>query len=394
VQKLTELAAKKRRLIIGLMSGTSADGVDAALVEIEGAGNESIVDLLAWQTFAYPAGIQEEVLRLSSGANCSPGQISDLNFRLGGLFADAALGLCDSQKVDVSSVDLVGSHGQTIFHRGPGVKAGGIPSTLQLGEPCLIAERTGITVVADFRPRDVAAGGQGAPLVPLADYIIFASASKSRCLLNLGGIANVTLLHKGCGLGELLAFDTGPGNAVLDSLARIFSEGRESFDDGGVLALQGTADRTFLEKLLENPFFELAPPKSTGRDTFGEPFARQVLETGRALGLSDADIMKTAVSLTVRGVVDACRRFFPPGLPMDEVIVSGGGVHNVALMATLGKGFSGAQVVSSSDLGLDADAKEAVAFAVLANETVSGHAGNVPSATGASRAAVLGKIVP
>lgn len=317
-----------------------------------------------------------------------------MNFRLGHLFADAALGLCRSGAVEISSVDLIGSHGQTIFHKGPGAESIGMPSTMQLGEPCVIAERTGVPVVADFRPRDMAAGGQGAPLVPLADYILLSSPRKSRCLLNLGGIANVTFLPRGCKLDELLAFDTGPGNAVMDSLAKIFSDGRERYDEGGKLALQGLADRPLLEELLAHPFFKLSPPKSTGGETFGESFARGLLERGRLQGLEDADIMMTAVSLTVRGVVDACRRHFPPQFSIDEVIVSGGGVHNQAIMNTLRKGFSSARVVLSTDLGLHADAKEAVAFAILANETICGHAGNVPSATGAARAVPLGKITP
>jgi anhydro-N-acetylmuramic acid kinase len=394
LRRLAEIAAKKKRLIIGLMSGTSADGVDAALVEIEGSADESVVELLAWQTSSYPPEVQSEVLGLSSGAACSPARLSKLNFHLGHLFADAALDLCRTVNVEISSVDLIGSHGQTVFHQGPGEEPGGMPSTMQLGEPCVIAERTGVAVVADFRPRDIAAGGQGAPLVPLADYILFSSPRKSRCLLNLGGIANVTFLPLGCKLDGVLAFDTGPGNAVLDSLARIFSGGRDRFDEGGALAASGIADRPLLNELLTHPFFELSPPKSTGRGTFGESFAKVVIERGRVQGLKDADIMMTAVSLTVRGVVDACRKYYPQGFSIDEVIVSGGGVYNEALMSTLRKGLSPAQVVSSTDLGLHADAKEAVAFAVLANETICGHPGNVPSATGADRAVPLGKIVP
>jgi anhydro-N-acetylmuramic acid kinase len=359
LRRLAEIAAKKKRLIIGLMSGTSADGVDAALVEIEGSADESVVELLAWQTSSYPPEVQSEVLGLSSGAACSPARLSKLNFHLGHLFADAALDLCRTVNVEISSVDLIGSHGQTVFHQGPGEEPGGMPSTMQLGEPCVIAERTGVAVVADFRPRDIAAGGQGAPLVPLADYILFSSPRKSRCLLNLGGIANVTFVPLGC---------------KLDA--------------------SGIADRPLLNELLTHPFFELSPPKSTGRGTFGESFAKVVIERGRVQGLKDADIMMTAVSLTVRGVVDACRKYYPQGFSIDEVIVSGGGVYNEALMSTLRKGLSPAQVVSSTDLGLHADAKEAVAFAVLANETICGHPGNVPSATGADRAVPLGKIVP
>lgn len=412
------MARKKSRLAVGLMSGTSADGVDAALVRIEGSGTESAIEVLAWRTYPYRARLRDEVLAVSAGAKSDAGRLADLSFRLGSAFGQAATALCGEAGVDIRQVDIVGSHGQTVFHRPPGgqgvarstaargkhagapVSRRALPSsdapgcTLQLGEPCVIAEMTGATTVADFRPRDMAAGGQGAPLIPLADYILFRSGRKSRCTLNLGGIANVTFLPKRCSLGDVAAFDTGPGNMVLDWLARAFSGGERAYDESGRLALKGRANKRLLDKLLLHPYFKMAPPKSTGREVFGERYARELMAQGARLGLSEADIMMTAVALTAKTVAGACREHFSSGAHLDEVIVSGGGVHNRALMKSLKSALGSAKVIVSGDLGVPADAKEAVAFALLANETICGNAGNVPSATGASRPVVLGKIVP
>jgi anhydro-N-acetylmuramic acid kinase len=407
---LSRIAAKKRRLAIGLMSGTSADGVDAALVRIEGSGVDSTIEVVAWRTYPYPRSLREEVLSVSSGAKGSAGRLADLSFSLGRAFGEAALALCREAGVEIRRVDLIGSHGQTVTHRPPGgereatVRYGAAAHarrssdspgcTMQLGEPCVIAEVTGTTTVADFRPRDMAAGGQGAPLVPLVDYILFRSARASRCALNLGGIANVTLLPKRCSLEDVSAFDTGPGNMVLDWLAKTFSAGERAFDEGGDLALRGKTDKRLIEKLLLHPYFSAAPPKSTGRETFGEKYAGEILAQGARLGLEESDIMMTAVALTARTAAGACRDHFRHRGRLDEVIVSGGGVHNRALKKSLTKSFKPARVIVSDDLGVPADAKEAVAFAMLANETISGNPGNVPSATGASRPVVLGKIVP
>lgn len=389
-----EIAAKRSRLVIGLMSGTSADGVDSVLARIDGAGERSRVEVLGWATTPYPPELRDEVLAVSSGARSDAGRVAELSFRLARVFADAAVEICGRVGADPSEVDLIGSHGQTVFHRPPGREPDATPCTLQLGEPCVIAERTGVTTVADFRPRDMAAGGQGAPLVPLVDYILFRSDEKSRCMLNLGGIANITWLPRGCAREEVLAFDTGPGNMVLDSLAHTFSGGERRFDEGGALALSGKPHGALLGKLLAHPYFKLAPPKSTGREEFGEKFAAKILRQGGRLGLSEAEIMATAVGLTTEAVALACREHLTSGAPADEVVASGGGVRNEALMNALRSSLAPARVVSSDDLGVPADAKEAVAFAVLANETVSGNPGNLTSVTGAERAAVLGKIVP
>lgn len=391
---LSKMTRKRSRLAVGLISGTSADGVDAAAVRIEGSGRSTKIEVIAHGTYAYESELREKVLAVSSGKGCDACTIADLNFRLGQVFADAAVEICSEGGLDPKKIDFIGSHGQTVFHR-PLAQDPGMPAcTLQLADPCVIAEWTGVTTVGDFRPRDIAAGGQGAPLVPLVDFLLLGSEYKSRCVLNLGGIANVTLLPKGCSLDEVIAFDTGPGNMVLDALAGVFSSGESPFDEGGALALRGRADRLLLDKLLGHPYFRLPPPKSTGRETFGEDYARDILAQAGRLKLSEAVTMRTAVALTAKTVVDGCCRHFSMEVPPDEVIVSGGGVHNKALMKALQDEFKPAKVILSDDLGLPADAKEAIAFAVLANETMSGNAGNVPSATGASRPVILGKIAP
>jgi anhydro-N-acetylmuramic acid kinase len=394
VDKLLRITKKNRRNVIGLMSGTSADGIDAALVCIEGAGSNSSVEVLAWETFPHEPEVRDEVLAVSSGEPCDSGRIAVLNFLLGHAFADAAIQLCGRAEVGLANIDLIGSHGQTIFHRGPDQAEDALPCTMQIGEPCVIAERTGVTTVADFRPRDMAAGGQGAPLVPLADYILFSSNRKSRCTLNLGGIANVTFLPRSCALDEVVAFDTGPGNMVLDALAKTFSGGRSTYDEAGELAKKGKPNKLLLEKLLTHPYFKMAPPKSTGREMFGEDYAGKILAQGARLEMKEADIMRTVVSLTARAIADACRKHYSLDASFDEVVVSGGGVHNDSLMRAIKKELKPAEVLISDKAGIPADAKEAVAFAVLANETLCGRAGNVPAATGASRPVVLGKIIP
>lgn len=389
--RLLNIAGKDRRKIIGLMSGTSADGVDAALVSVEGAGKASNIEVIAWDMYPHDPEVRDEVIAVASGKECDAGHIAVLNFLLGHAFADAAVELCRKAEIPLDEVDLIGSHGQTVFHHPPGQAQGPLPCTLQIGEPCVIAERTGVTTIADFRPRDMAAGGQGAPLVPLVDYILFSSDRKSRCALNLGGIANVTILPKSCSVDDVMAFDTGPGNMVLDELAKVFSGGEKSFDEGGILAKKGKSNKPLLEILLAHPYFKKRPPKSTGREMFGEHYARQILEHGARLEMKEADIMRTTAELTARAIGDACRSHSGA---FDEVVVSGGGVHNETLVKEIMKSLKPAKILISDRLGIPSDAKEAIAFALLANETLAGHAGNLPSVTGASGPVVLGKIVP
>jgi len=371
------------------MSGTSADGVDVAIADI----SPRRARLLAFATVPYPPAVREAVLSLAAGRG-SPADVCHWNFALGELFAEALTAAAARAGLELRSIELVGSHGQTICHLPRGRRQGGrtVRSTLQIAEPSVIAERTGITTVADFRPRDVAAGGQGAPLVPLADRFLFAHRTRGRVMLNLGGIANVTYLPPGGGLGGVLAFDTGPGNMVLDRLAWRATRGRRGFDRDGRLAAAGRPDGPLLLELLRHPYFRRRPPKSTGREEFGWDYADSLWRRCRRRKMRPADVLATAAALTAASVADACRRFLSGRV--DEVIASGGGAHNPVLMAMLHERLEPVPLRTTAAFGVDVDAKEALAFAILAARTARGLAGNVPGATGARRPAVLGKIVP
>ncbi|HPD14939.1 MAG TPA: anhydro-N-acetylmuramic acid kinase [Planctomycetota bacterium] len=378
---------QKPELVIGLMSGTSYDGIAAALVAVRGAGLATRAELRAFETYPYPPAVR----RLVAAASAPPTGTVDLvcraNFVLGERFAEAAVRIARRARVALGRVALIGSHGQTIHH----LPAASPPSTLQIGEPAVIAERTGVTTVADFRPRDVAAGGQGAPLVPYVDYLLLRHRTRGRLVLNIGGIANFTHLPPACRPSDVLAFDTGPGNMLLDALVGLLTRGRRTFDRDGALAARGAVSQPLLRRLLRHPYLRREPPKSTGRETFGVPFAERLLRAG---GLAPEDLLATVTAFTAASIADAHRRFVAPRGRVDEVIASGGGCHNRTLMRRLAETFAPVPVRLSDDFGIPADAKEAMAFAILAHETMAGRPGNLPSATGAARPVVLGKIVP
>ncbi len=386
MKRLLRIYEKPVRRVVGLMSGTSIDGIDAALVEIEGAGPGAGVDLLQFRTYPFAPDLRERIC-----AALSPGsarEICELNFLLGEAFAQAVLRVIAEAGLQPRDVDLVGSPGQTIYHIPKA--GGGVNSTLQIGEGSVIAERTGIPVVCDFRTRDVAAGGDGAPLVAYADYVLFSQPGRVRALQNIGGIANVTVLPGT--LEEVFAFDTGPGNMVIDHVARAAAADEGAFDRDGMLSALGKPDPALLARLLEHPYLRLPPPKTTGREMFGSEYSEKLVESYDPLAL--LDLLATVVCFTAESIVRAYRDFIFPRYRPGEIIVSGGGVHNRTLMARLRELFAPIPVRTLEDLGLSSDAKEAVAFAILANETIAGNAGNVPSATGALRPVVLGKIVP
>ena len=386
--------SRKPELVIGLMSGTSLDGVDAALVRLRGHGTATRVELVAFATFPYPPAVRRLVARVSDAGTGTVDLVCRANVLLGELFAEAAVGVAGRAGVPMRRVALIGSHGQTIHHLPAPARLAGrrVAATLQVGEPSIIAERTGVTTVADFRPRDMACGGQGAPLVPYVDYLLFRHRSRGRVLLNIGGIANVTCLPPACRPEQVVAFDTGPGNMLLDALTRRLTNGRRSYDRDGAMAARGTVSEPLLSWLMRHRYLRRPPPKSTGRELFGEPFVGRLL--ARAVALSAEDTLATAAAFTAESIADAVRRFLRPLGPVDEVIASGGGCHNPAVMARLAEAVAPVPVLASDGFGIGVDAKEAVAFAVLAHETVAGRPGNLPSATGAGRAAILGKIVP
>lgn len=383
-------------LVIGLMSGTSADGVDAALVHIEGSGHALRIQVKAFDTYAFPPGMREAIFQASDPRTGSIDLICRLNVALGEAFAQAAMAVAMSAGVPLEAVELIGSHGQTIQHLPAPAALGGylVPATMQLGEPCIIAERTGVTTVADFRPRDMAAGGEGAPLAPYVHYLLFRDPTTTRVVHNIGGISNVTVLPAGCALTQVSAFDTGPGNMVIDGIVSHLTGGRASFDRDGQRARDGRVHQPLVQGLLTHPFLRRLPPKSTGREAFGTTFLERMMAGASDAGVSGDDLIATATAFTAATMIDAYQRFILPQHPRVEIVLCGGGSHNQALVGRLREGLPGAVWRTSDACGIGADALEAVVFAVLAHETMCGHATNVPAATGAQRAVILGKVVP
>jgi anhydro-N-acetylmuramic acid kinase len=392
---LKDYAAASERLVIGLISGTSADGVDAALVKVVG-DKPKRVETLAFTTLPYPAEIRKTVLEVSHDGDIET--LCWLNFALGELFAEAALKVIEVANIDQKRVQLVGSHGQTVRHLPPNRNSFAIHSvsrvgTLQIASPAVIAMRTGIPVVSDFRAKDMAAGGQGAPLVPLVDWLLLRHPNKTRIALNIGGIANLTVLPAKAKASDVLAFDTGPGNMLIDGAIRHFSGGVLNYDRDGEWARQGKVDKNLLHWLMSHPFLLQLPPKSTGREMFGEAFLREVIKRANSLGLTQNDTVATLTAFTAESIADAIKRFVLPKFgQVDELIVSGGGANNPTLMAMLRERLPKVKIRRSDELGINADAKEAIAFAVLAHRTVMGLTGNVPSATGAKMPVILGSI--
>ncbi|MFQ5751791.1 MAG: anhydro-N-acetylmuramic acid kinase [bacterium] len=392
MHRLNKIFSKKIKLTVGLMSGTSMDGVDAALVEIQNQGLQTELELVHFLTLPYPDGLKEKILEYSTPGQGSVDQICRLNVLLGEIFADAVKALLGAADAKPEQVDFIGSHGQTVQHL-PAEKElfdYKIRASLQLGEPSVIAKRTGILTVADFRPADLALGGQGAPLVPYFDFIMFRSKEKNRGLLNIGGIANFTILKKNGKLEEIMAFDTGPGNMVIDGLMqKLFNQ---PFDKDGKIAQTGTVSQELLQWAFNHPYFKKPPPKSTGREEFGDEFCERFLAQARQFNLKRNDIIATAAELTSHSVWASYRKFVAPQIAIDEVIVSGGGSDNLFIMESLRQKALGMRIKRIDEFGIPAEAKEAVCFAILANETLCGNNNNVPGATGASHPTILGKI--
>jgi anhydro-N-acetylmuramic acid kinase len=381
---LARLWAKEKRIGLGLMSGTSMDGVDAALVEVAGRPGSTRARLLLFETYPFPPLMRKRMLRLPSA---QAGEICEMNFLTGEFFAKSAMKLLRRAGFSPRQIDFIGSHGQTIYHISG--ERGKKNSTLQIGEGAVIAARTGVITVCDFRPGDIAAGGTGAPLVPFADFILFREKGKTRAFVNIGGIANVTLLREKW--EDVLAFDTGPGNMVIDGLMRIKTRGEKQYDEKGRLAARGKIRGELLKKWLGHPYFSRKPPKSTGRETFGEEFVKKIWSENRKLPFHD--LLATATFLTAASIYRSFQNFIAPRWAVDEVFISGGGSHNLTLMAFLENLFYPVPIEPLNVLGIEGDAKEAMAFALLADAAIQGMAANVPSATGADRPARLGKII-
>jgi anhydro-N-acetylmuramic acid kinase len=388
---LRDYRAREEHRIVGLMTGTSADAIDAALVRFQGLGMDSKHEVEAYQESSLEPALRNEILEVAAAETLAPERLMRLDAALGERHAAAVLELLAEAGRAPDEVDAIGMHGQTVRHV-PRSGGRGRALTLQLGSAAEVAERTGIAVVSDFRSRDTAAGGEGAPLVPLVDWWLFRSPAESRVLLNLGGMANATYLPRGGGLEAVLGFDTGPGNALLDAL---MSSGPvpATFDEGGAMAARGRISSRMLAECLEDSFFRQPPPRSTGRERFGRAYADGLRERGLASDMSEEDVLATAVALTAAAVAQAIERFLAPR-GVDAVYVSGGGVRNATLMRALVERLAPIPVRRLESLGANASGKEALAFAFLAHQTLAGLPGNVPGATGAARAVVLGHLTP
>ncbi|MGJ3239325.1 MAG: anhydro-N-acetylmuramic acid kinase [Anaerolineae bacterium] len=378
-------------LIIGLMSGTSADGVDVALCQIEDSEHGLQAEIIAGATYAYNAPLRQRIL-----ASCDPSQsrvdhIARLHVELAQASVEAIRALIQSTHYTLSDVDLIGSHGQTLWHD---VGAdGAVYATFQIGEAALIAEQTGITTLSNFRARDVAAGGQGAPLTAYVDWLLLRHPSQWRAVQNIGGMGNVTFLPpREAQDAQAVAFDTGPGNALIDVAVAHFSDGHAHYDRDGQRALQGTVDETWLEALCQHPYYQRPYPKTTGRELFGSETAQAYIAEGIARGLAGDDIIATLTALTARTIAGAYAQFAPS--PITAMIVGGGGQHNPTLMRWLSERVAPTQVIPHEAIGLSSDFKEALVFAVLAHETWYGRIGTLPELTGARHATVLGQITP
>ncbi len=422
LNELLRLQHKNPKKVIGLMSGTSADGIDACLVEISGNGLHTRINVLVSETYPYDETTRTAILDTCNPETGTVDKVCQLNFHLGKLFANAATSIANKAHISIKDIDLIGSHGQTIYHlpnqttmektedRSRESNSNTVDidafkketwdlphsrSTLQIGEPSVIAQETGVTTVADFRPRDMAAGGQGAPLVPYVDFLLFRDKEKGRALQNIGGIANVTILPKNCSINDVIAFDTGPGNMIIDRITELVTNTTQHFDESGKLAERGKIHDSLLAALLAHPYLSKPPPKTTGREEFGISFADNLYKDGTHSGIKDLDILATVTAFTARSIADSYKHWILPKHHLSDVILSGGGSHNDTLIKFLRQYLEPSiQIHTINKFGISPNAKEALAFAILANETISGNPNNVPGATGAKEAVIMGKIIP
>jgi anhydro-N-acetylmuramic acid kinase len=382
--------------VLGLMSGTSADGIDVALARISGAPPHLRARCEAHHHVAYAAPIRNAILRLANGDPTTTAEISQLNFLLGEEFAAAAIAACRRWRVSLRKIALIGSHGQTIYHQGQATKflasKRPIASTLQIAEPSIIAARTGIATIADFRPADMAAGGQGAPLVPFVDYLLYRDERRGRVALNLGGIANVTVIPRAARPDRVFAFDTGPGNMIIDALVEHVTKNRARYDRGARIALKGREVPAVLDRLIRHPYLAAPPPKTAGREQFGKEFADELYFWAKRRRIRPEDLVRSATTFTVLSIADAFRRFIFAKAQIDDLIVAGGGTKNPLIVAQLAAAFPGIAIIPSTRFGVATEAKEAFAFAILAYEAYHGRANNLPSATGAKHPTIMGKL--
>ena len=378
---------KDKKFAIGLMSGTSLDGVDACIVEIKGSHKETEIKLIDFITLEYTKSEKERILNLCNVNTSKVDEICFMNTYLGNKMGQAALEVCRKSKIDIRNIDFISSHGQTIYHM-PNEH-----STFQIGELANIAAVTGCLTVGDFRPSDMAYGGQGAPLVPYIDYIMFSDKYKGRVLLNLGGIGNITVLKPNGKEEDVWGFDTGPANVLIDAIVKIITGGNMSYDDGGNMAMMGSIDELWLEDMIINDeYLNKKPPKSTGREYYTTELAKKLYDKGVERDLKNFDILATITAFTAKTVQNQLEQFVLNECEIDELYVSGGGAHNEMIMKLLSK-YINADVRNVDKLNFSGDAKEAIAFAILGNEFLCGNSNNIPSVTGSDRKVIMGKLV-
>lgn len=393
---LEEIRNKPLRRVVGLMSGTSVDGIDAALVEIGGSDQAPEVRLLAFEDRPWPEGVREQIFPLFRPETATVDKIGYMNFLMGEIYAQAVVSVVEKAGLTLADIDLIGSHGQTIWHAPEPCDKDGFPVvfTVQIGEGSVIAARTGVPTVSDFRVADLAVGGQGAPLVPFSEYMLYRRSGKTILLQNIGGIGNMTVLPGDEGPEAVYAFDTGPGNMIIDAVVSALTGGEKTYDAGGAMAAQGKVDQNLLAVLQQDPYYTMPLPKTTGRERFGLQYVGKILDYGREHSLSDADLLATVTDLTAWSITDAYGRYVLPRRQATELVVGGGGSFNATLLGFLRERFApyGVKVLTQEDLGWSSDAKEAVAFAIMADRCVREKPNVLPSVTGARQAAIMGKI--
>ncbi|MCY3628960.1 MAG: anhydro-N-acetylmuramic acid kinase [Bacteroidota bacterium] len=388
------IISKNRRCVAGVMSGTSLDGIDVVIARIQGHGRELQIEKWYGATYSFPEELHSYLKLAASQESIGVAELSQLNVRLAHEYAKAVTRTLEAHGEPIEHLDLVGCHGQTIRHLPDKVMVAGkeICSTLQIGDPSTMAQLLGVPVIGDFRLADMARGGQGAPLVPYFDYVIFTHDTETRGCLNVGGVANLTVLPPNARTDQVYGFDTGPGNMIMDTLCRQCMD--LPFDEGGHIAKSGTVNERLLSELLQDPYLSATPPKSTGREYLSHTFLQRLLDSSHRM-LSE-DLIATATALTAASVWQAYKTFIQPTHSLDRLILSGGGAHNQALLDLLGGYFAQneapVQIETSDVYGVGVDSKEALCFAVLAHESASGIPTNIPSVTGADRPAVLGKL--
>lgn len=383
---------KKSQLAIGLMSGTSVDGIDAVLISISGSGITTKYQQLGFVMLPYTKKESQTLLRIAKGDNGGSEELLKIDVFLGKKFSEAALFLCRKYSISVKEIDFIGTSGHTFYHLPNPIQYLGqeITGTLQLGDPSYLNEEFNCPVISDFRVRDMAAGGQGAPLVPYTEFLLFRSKIKTVALQNIGGIGNITILPKNCSSNDVIAFDTGPGNMIIDNLVAIYSNGEFTYDKNGGIASKGKLNKDLLDELLADDYLKKPLPKSTGREKYNRIYINKIIDFSKERNISMEDVIFTATYFTAKTIEIGINKFSK--VVPDELIIGGGGSHNITLINVLKKLLPTIKVLTNDEIGLDSDSKEAVAFAILAHETMCGICNNLVSVTGAKHPVLMGKI--